>query len=40
MIGYTRAVKKRGPGFAIQGLACAVLLFGALGTIVWRLVHA
>jgi glutathione S-transferase len=40
MIGYMRAVEKRGPGFAIQGLACAVLLFGALGTIVWRLVHA
>jgi glutathione S-transferase len=39
MIGYMRAVEKRGPGFAIQGLACGVLLFGALVTIVWRIVH-
>jgi glutathione S-transferase len=40
MIGYTQSVPKRGPGFFIQSLACAVLLFGALGTIVWQLVHA
>jgi glutathione S-transferase len=39
MIGYMRAVEKRGPGFAIQGLACIVLWFGALGAIVWRLVY-
>ena len=40
MIGYMKAVEKRGPGFAIQGLACVVLWAGSLGTIVWRLVHA
>jgi glutathione S-transferase len=40
MIGYLKAVEKRGPGFAIQGLACVVLWAGSLGAIVWRLVHA
>jgi glutathione S-transferase len=39
MAGYTKAVEKRGPGFAIQALACIVLLIGALGAIVWRLMH-
>ena len=39
MIGYERAVEKRGPGFLIQALACIALLLGALGTIVWRLFH-
>jgi len=39
MIGYTKAVEKRGPGFAIQALATIALLVGALGAIVWRLVH-
>jgi glutathione S-transferase len=40
MIGYVQATERRGPGFLIQALACAVLLFGALGAVVWRLVHA
>ena len=39
MTGYTESVPKRGPGFAIQSLACGVLLLGALGAIVWRMVH-
>jgi glutathione S-transferase len=39
MIGYIKATERRSPGFFIQALACAVLLFGALGTIVWRLAH-
>ena len=39
MIGYTQATARRGPGFLIQALACAALLFGALGAIAWRLVH-
>jgi glutathione S-transferase len=39
LIGYSKAVEKRTPGFGVQALACIVLLFGALGTIVWRLVH-
>ncbi len=40
MIGYIKATERRSPGFFIQALACATLLFGALGTIVWRLAHA
>jgi glutathione S-transferase len=39
MIGYMQAAVRRGPGFLIQAASCAVLLFGVLGTIVWRLVH-
>jgi glutathione S-transferase len=39
MIGYTEAVPKRSRGFAIQASAAAVLLFGALGAIVWKMVH-
>jgi glutathione S-transferase len=39
MTGYTQAAKKRRMGFGIQALATGVLLFGALGAIVWRLVH-
>jgi glutathione S-transferase len=38
-IGYSRTAEKRGPGFAVQALASFVLLLGALGTIVWRLLH-
>ncbi|MGA7805039.1 MAPEG family protein [Bradyrhizobium sp.] len=40
MTGYAKAAEKRGPGFAIQALACAVLLLGSLGTIIWRLIQA
>ena len=39
LTGYSRAVEKRGPGFGIQALASIVLWAGALGAIVWRLVH-
>jgi glutathione S-transferase len=39
MIGYIKATERRSPGFFIQAMASAVLLFGALGTIVWRLAH-
>src|SRR5262245_362037 len=39
MIGYIKAAPRRSPGFAIQSLACGVLLLGSLGVIVWRLVH-
>ncbi len=38
LTGYTRAPEARGPGFGIQALASGVLLFGALGKIVWMLV--
>jgi glutathione S-transferase len=37
MIGYKQAAGRRRPGFFIQSLACFVLLFGSLGSIVWRL---
>ena len=39
VLGYARAVEKRGPGFAIQALAAFALWLGALGAIIWRLVH-
>jgi len=35
--GYMADPGKRGTGFMIQSLACAVLLFGALGKIVYSL---
>ena len=40
MTGYSQAAEKRGPGFFIQSSACGVLVLGALGTILWRLIHA
>ena len=39
MIGYTKSVPGRGPGFAIQSTAVIVLWFGAIGAVVWRMVH-
>jgi len=36
-VGYARDAPKREPGFLIQAIATAVLLFGALGRIVWVL---
>jgi len=39
MIGYTQAVAKRSPGFAIQATACIALIFGSLGAIVWGMVR-
>ena len=40
VLGYAKAVEKRGPGFAIQALATVALWLGASGAIIWRLVHA
>ncbi|MEI6438744.1 MAG: MAPEG family protein [Alphaproteobacteria bacterium] len=37
--GYAEAAEKREMGFMIQALAAAVLLFGALGKVVWNLVQ-
>jgi glutathione S-transferase len=37
LTGYSRAAEARGPGFGIQALATGVLLFGALGKLVWML---
>jgi glutathione S-transferase len=35
MTGYSKAAASRGAGFSIQALATAVLLFGALGKVIW-----
>jgi glutathione S-transferase len=40
VLGYAKAVEKRGPGFAIQATATIALWLGAMGAIIWRLVHA
>ena len=37
-IGYSKEAAKRGPGFAIQGIAAIALWTGALGAVVLRLV--
>lgn len=37
MTGYTRAANARSIGFGIQALATGVLLFGALGKIIWTM---
>jgi glutathione S-transferase len=39
MIGYSEAAAKRGRGFGIQAAAAIILWLGALGAIVWRIVH-
>jgi glutathione S-transferase len=38
--GYSQAAEKRGLGFGIQALATFALLLGALGMVIWHLVHA
>ena len=40
MTGYSQAADKRGRGFSVQAAAAAILWLGALGAIVWRLIHA
>ena len=39
LTGYAKAAEARGRGFGIQALAAAVLLFGALGRIVWSAIQ-
>ena len=39
LAGYSQAAEDRGRGFGIQALAAAILWLGALGAILWRLVH-
>ena len=39
LTGYSRAAEARGPGFGIQALATAVLLFGALGKVIWIVIQ-
>jgi len=40
LTGYSQAANKRGTGFGIQAVAAGLLWLGALGAIVWRLIHA
>src|SRR5450631_3621803 len=40
MTGYSQAAEKRSVGFGIQWLAATALWLGALGMIVWRIMHA
>jgi glutathione S-transferase len=40
MTGYSQAANKRGLGFGIQAAAAILLWLGALGGIIWRLIHA
>src|SRR5450631_1321151 len=40
MTGYSQAADKRGRGFGVQAGAAILLWLGALGAIVWRLVHS
>ena len=35
MVGYAKEAGKRGPGFGVQALATGVLLFGALGKLLY-----
>jgi glutathione S-transferase len=39
MTGYSQAASKRGRGFGVQAAAAIILWLGALGAIVWRLIH-
>ena len=40
MTGYSQAAAKRGLGFGIQAGAAILLWLGALGAIIWHLIHA
>ena len=40
LTGYSQAAAKRGLGFGIQGAAALLLWLGALGAVIWRLIHA
>jgi glutathione S-transferase len=39
LTGYSQAANKRELGFMIQGGATALLWLGALGAIIWRILH-
>ena len=39
LTGYSQAAEKRGRGFGIQAAAAGILWLGALGAIVWRIIH-
>jgi glutathione S-transferase len=39
MTGYSQAAAKRSTGFGVQATAAIILWTGALGAIIWRLIH-
>lgn len=39
MTGYSKAANQRSTGFMIQSAAALLLWLGALGAIVWRIIH-
>ena len=39
LTGYSKAAEARSTGFGIQALATGVLLFGALGKIIWMVIQ-
>jgi glutathione S-transferase len=39
LVGYSKEAKARSRGFLVQALATGILLFGALGVILWRLIQ-
>ena len=39
LIGYSKSVPQRGPGFGIQASAATALWIGATGAIIWRMVQ-
>ncbi len=39
LTGYSQAANKRELGFGIQSVAALLLWLGALGAIIWRLIH-
>jgi glutathione S-transferase len=39
LTGYAQAAEKRGRGFGVQAAAAIILWVGALGAIVWRIIH-
>jgi glutathione S-transferase len=39
IVSYSKAADKRGPGFGIQAFATIALWLGAIGAIIWRLLH-
>jgi glutathione S-transferase len=39
MTGYAQAANKRSVGFGVQWMAATALWLGALGMIIWRIVH-
>jgi glutathione S-transferase len=39
LTGYSKAAEARSTGFGIQALATGVLLFGALGKVIWMVIQ-